>query len=246
MKKVISILLALFVFVGCGSDGRVSKSEKILTQEEFKNCFTIINVTVDNWKDYFEVGSYIDPVEGNEYATLELKDEYMENLCGNPDIYFYFNISYHQTSSEYNSDTGELMHTYNDRDEIDTREISVYPKRDRREDRYYYQNPIMNTAYKYSYGYDSYYNCNVESRQKSTINDIVAMNVTGQLCYANYPEDSWNTNSYDERYVCFQNERGTKYSVFENGLLRWDRGSGFGYENQKDLYSLSYYDFFEE
>lgn len=251
MKKIIlSVLcLLLVVLTGCSSsDSGLAKNEKVLTQEEFKNCFTYIQLTQDNWKDYFELGEYTDPEDNRKVIVVNFKEENLDKLCGNPKIDFKFNYDYTSTSKNINADTKEVVYDYSN-DDIgnSTRDLTIYPKRNKANDldRYYYQDYITDIHYENYQGYDSWNNCNVTYVVDYNVTNLQAVSVSGTLCYANYSDEMFNTNSLNERYVCFNTENGTRYSLFENGLIRWDRGSGFGYGNGKDLYDHSYFDYFE-
>jgi len=247
MKKILVILLTLLVLTGCsGSDGRTASNEKMLTQEEFKQCFTIVPITTDNWQDYFYLDEYVDP-DGVKCLVCYFKDEKLDNLCGKPEVKFSWNVELHRRNGTYDNDSKTYIDIWDDLDSETQTETLVRVKSQPSGDKYYFQSYLVITDEFYSYNDSSFYGCDAGSKTENEVYSANPIAISGQLCYANYPEDNWNTNKYDEKYVCFENDKGVKYSVFDNGLVRWDKGSGFGYyQYGDDIYSCSYYDFFEE
>lgn len=249
MKRILFVVLLvlLLVLAGCSSSNSgLAKNERVLTQEEFKNCFTYVTITSDNWEDYFEISEYTDPVDNSRALICNFKKEHLTDLCGYPEIELNFSYDSKYLSKDINSETKEVINEYKDdaaRSEDDT--IYIYPKNEASYDRYYYLNYITQTHYENDNGFNSYYNCNVTSVTDYEITNLNVVSANGTLCYANYSDEMFNTNSLNERYVCFDLEDGTRMSLFENGLIRWDRGSGYGYYNNESLYDNSYYDYFE-
>lgn len=249
MKKIILVLTLALLLTGCSAaDNGLAKNERVLSKEEFKNCYNIVTLTPDNWKDYIEIGEFTDSVEDITVLTYDLKEEYKNNLCGSPEIDITFVLQYQNKSGEYNSDTGALINEWRNEEETDTFEEYCYPKSksSRNADRYYGHNYITFINEEYDNGYDDWRGISTKTVYQKDIKDISVSSIKGSLCYANIADDMYNTNSLNERYICFENESGTRYSLFENGLVRWDRGSGFGYYNYEDIYQTSYFDFFED
>lgn len=249
MKKIILALTFVLLLTGCSAaDNGLAKNEKVLTKEEYKNCYNIINLTPDNWKDYIEIGEYTDPVDNTVALTYGLKEEYKENLCGQPEIDISFLVDFLDKSGDYNADTNEMIYEWSNEERSESFDEYYYPKTtySRNDDRYYSKDYIIVTHQEYDNGYDDYHGCNTKSVYDKEVRNVSVTAISGSLCYANIADDMYNTNSANERYICFDADDGTRYSLFENGLVRWDRGTGFGYYNYSDIYQNSYYTFFKD
>ena len=248
MKKLLFLIVLILTLSGCASDNGLASNEKVLSKDEFKNCYEIIEITKDNWKNYFEIVERT-LNDGNKDLMFKIKDEYLDGLCGSPEVDAVLEIKYHVLDGEFNADTGECIYPYSDKDTSTTSNVYNYPKNSgisKGTGVNLNETYILNTYYEGNVSYDDWRNVNIQYKTIYSNCEVEAISITGKLSYANIPNESYNTNKLGEKYITFTIDDGTKYALFDNGLVRWERGSGYGYINGKDFLNYDYYSFFEE
>lgn len=223
---------------------------KVLTKDEYKDCFTIVQITKDNWQDYFEIVD-LDLTEQNnnfeEYVVKAIvpKEDAFNGMCGNSNLTF--NVSYDYTNHsdyKYYDDNSNVYPYMNYSDDINHNDVSAYVNVNNNRDLSESYGTITTIKNKYNQGYENgraYYYAN-----NRIFKNIEITSVSGSLCFANYPDDIWNTSKNNEKYFSFSGKNDVIFSVFDNGLVRWEKGSGSGWSHYDNLYSTSYYSFFSD
>ena len=216
MKKTILGMLALML-TGCsGSSAKYS-----MTLDELPQHLTLVNLTVDNWEDYFEiVQTEKEAVENgqpvrNGSVEVIAKDDQLFLISNDARIDFSYDEIYYRYTRDDNGQFADDIY----QDDSQTREqtatvdsIGAY---------------VVNYSIGELSGADEQITCyNFEAEQEypchafseHRIENVTATNASGSIYLLNIAEDKWFINDEGEKYFAILDEnQKLVYRYYLNG-----------------------------
>ena len=193
--------------------------DKTITWEEFQSAVTIIDLTMDNWEEYFEI------VEIEEITPADFEDEepdikrdiYVKLKAENmyaADTTIRFTYSQAQTNNRYDATTKALTSSNSDasyrnsEDTLTQKSIS-------------YQDYLGTIGSIGTSTYNRYQYNGVIYESVLDVKDIECVKVEGKILILNLPEDAWDNKTYgeDKFYIRYEKD-GKKNTVMKDFMAQ--------------------------
>lgn len=219
MKKKITYLwigvLAMGLLSGCGDkDDRI----KMSPEEFLSYCELNVELTEDNWQEYFQIRenvseeeiyseeqlALVDHIEPWRSHVLEIRDNGLGNVVDTTALRFHVTGTWHLT--EYTADKEECY-------SMDDPEV------DEDYDIEWGGSEIKEILCVYSYAEMS----GADGGYRKTSTDVDSLEMTkimGTMNFAFIPEDKWNVDEDGVRYIIVEKDEGEYAEYYENRVFR--------------------------
>lgn len=229
-KKICCLLagiLVLGLMSGCGEkDGKI----KMSTEEFLSYCDLNVELTEENWQDYFEIRENVteDELYGDEYTTVERIEPSCYNVLEIRDgglgvvkdtTAFRFHITGIWHLTEYNGEEVEDNAMDMEIDEDYDIEWTVKQA----------EEILLTSSYSREQGADAGYR-----RTATDVDSCELVKVIGTMDFAHIPDDKWNVDENGVRYIIVVKAEDDYAEYYENRLFRQYilRNSDEPYENE--------------
>lgn len=213
--------------------------ETVLTKDELNSYLEDVEITTENWEDYFSVEDYnyvekddfgeisydadqkilvcrenVIPASSSSENTLVFEFSYTSSTTG---MEFYDKATGEDVSDEYSQTIEALVGvgSYEKTTTIRSCDISSVP-----DDNSEYVNEVL---YETRVHYGSSLAGDTSQREIDTyeISNLTLNRVKGSVKVANIPEDKWNTDEEHGKYIVVnaEDDSNFNYYMFENGAV---------------------------
>ena len=235
MKKFLTLLLIAVLclsLVACNtendSDHSSSQSkpneetsatqpqDRVLTWDELKSAVTIIELTMDNWEEYFEICEVekIEPADFEDEEPDVKRDLYVKLKSENTyaaDIIMRF--SYQQALTNNRFDAATKTQTSSNIGSYSNGEDTL------KDDALSYQGYLGTIGSLGTCTYHRYQYNGVIYETILDVKDIVCTNVQGKILLLNLPVDAWGNTRYGgKQYYILYEKDGKKYTIMEDSM----------------------------
>ena len=190
--------------------------DRVLTWDELKSAVTIVDLTMDNWEEYFEICEVekIEPadVEDEEpdvkcdlYVKLKAENTYAADIV--------MRFSYQQAITNHQFDASTKTQTSSDIGSYRSGEDTL------KDDALSYQGYLGTLGSLGTGTYHRYQYNGVIYETILDVKDIVCTNVQGKILLLNLPADAWSNTRYGGRslYILYEKD-GQKYTIMKDGM----------------------------
>ena len=252
MKRKILIIMSMILVLSmtaCGAKQETSESDENATAEnvanedstaentdavpldEFKTYFSTVELTTENWQDYFEIveikDEYVDSFDeptGRYDIGSKIQSKPNTTVWGD-DVVFRFNVSYTYESGNYSTSTDEKVGGGEDpTDTEETRDVTL--------SQYHLYSSILTVEEVIPSDDDE----TQVWKNIKTINEIVCTKISGNVLVSTMPESVWSENN-GEKCVIVDDGEGYYY-LYEDGSCEYNgctssvaAESGGGYDD---------------
>ena len=239
MKKLTALLLAImicFSMVACSRESGESNlvtsttttmettlaettvaqpKDKVLTWEELQSAVTIVELTMDNWEEYFEIREMeeIEPADFEDEEPEIKRDLYVKLKVENTyaaDTVMRFSYRQALTHNKYDALTKEQTSSTSDISYRDSEETL-------QDDSLSYQGYLGTLGSLGTCTYNRYQHNGTIYETILDIKDIECLKVQGKILLLNLPDDAWNNSRYGEEtfYILYEKD-GQKFTVMKD------------------------------
>jgi len=192
------------------------KGKKVISKADFESYYEYIELTLDNWEEYFETYEEADIREdgfgeltGTEYYDLylRLKEEYQGNLIVSETAKFRMFLPQNYEYSVYEGDALTYTHYY----ECDGREETVWIGKAETSTWLMISRAIIVDNSETSY----------------TVHDLSGLEVlkiAGSLAKVQIPDEAWNVDAEGQKFLVVELQSGHYCVYYENGMSVLDLG----------------------
>lgn len=235
MKKSLTLLLCTIMclsFVSCAANPSTKETlfnspatveteadkptNKVLTFEELTSAVTIVDLTVDNWENYFEITEIeeITPADFEDEEPEIEKDLYVKLKTKNTlaiNTVMRFSFSEARTHYTYDSTTKEMLSSspgnYSAKEDTLDAEAISYP------------GSIGTLGKSGTNTYHKYEHQGVIYESILDVINIECLKVTGKILLLDIPDDAWNTTRFGENmpYILYEKD-GVEYTITKDGI----------------------------
>jgi len=224
IKKYQGIIMALFaslLLAGCGGN----PNEKILSQEEFASYFELVDLTADNWEEYFnlveeeveETDIFDEPTGATtKYKSIQSKDN-IKAIGGG--LVLQFSVSYSEQGGYYNPENKKVLGL----------ELESEPDEDL--DKTYQRKEDINVFYEREGGIShiiategvipnvsGFVIDNLTRKFSVEISEITCSKAKGKILVGNIPDTAWSSDK-DGRCIIVKMKK-EQYQFYENGGVK--------------------------
>ncbi len=243
MKKILALLFAVIMcvsIVSCNTEGSKkgnssesssSKStdkkteettgnrpqDKVLTWDELKSAVTIIDLTLDNWEEYFEICEIeeIKPADFEDEEPEIKRDLYVKLKSENTyaaDIVMRFSYREAITHNKYDALTKEQISSVPDASYRNSEDTL-------KDDSLSYQGFLGTIGSLGTCTYNRYQYNGVIYETILDVKDIECVKVQGKIILLNLPDDAWNNTRYGggKFYILYEKD-GQKFTIMKEGM----------------------------
>ena len=193
--------------------------DKVLTWDELKSAVTIINLTLENWEEYFEIREIekIEPADFEDEEPEIKRDLYVKLKAENTyaaDTVMRFTYSQALTHNKFDAVTKTQISSSADasykssEDTLDTKSMS-------------YQNYLGTIGSLGTCAYNRYQHEGVIYETILDVKDITCIKAQGTILIVELPEDVWNDRIYGEGnfYMVYEKD-GKKHTVMKDFMAQ--------------------------
>lgn len=220
-KRIILTILLGCLLTGCGQNAEVEEKEEavaqeadmvLVTKEDINSYFSTVEITLDNWQDYFEVAEK-EEIEtdsfgeetGAKYAWKVINPK--ENVKVNDDLVMRFSIEIAEISNTYFVDTDEAVYEATPYERNTDEDIEAWD---------FYPSAQIYQLYNISEPYITE-DKEVYHKSENDIKKCELTKVVGSVTVANIPNHVWNTDENGDRFVAVEKEEENIAKFYENG-----------------------------
>lgn len=218
------VLFSSLLLAGCGGN----PNEKILSQEEFASYFEVVDITADNWEEYFDLveeeveekDSFDEPTgEVRKWKSIQGKDNI--KILGD-DLVFRFSVSYSTKGGYYNSENVKLRGLHQ---ELDFEPDEIDQEKEDIDVQYGFDNrsPIIAVE-----GVSPFMMDNLTYKFSVDISELTCTKAKGKILLGNIPDTAWSSDK-DGRCIIVKTKK-RQYRFYDDG------GQKIGGANSKKEY----------